>query len=237
MREPLGATVSRPQAPAGPMNVEGIVIKPGQHSTTLGTVGSGKTFFNKNGLLPTASRGIIVDSETDDYPEFPNVSVKQALKFAQSDFAFFVRVPTRGSLEFDEPVMSELCEGLLRVGHDLTFLLEEVTDYSNANYIPPYLESQIRRARHQRISDIISTQRPARMSKNFYALAKHHFTFALDDYDIHATDYLGALDGYWSQIPDGSFRCLYKRSGNPDVTVLAPVDQYDWASRLARLRK
>ncbi len=218
------------------MNSTTITIQPGQHCTTMGNVGSGKTFFNKNGLLPACSRAVVLDSETDDYPEFTNVSVKQALHLAKGDTGFFVRVPTKGSIEFDEPVVEELCSGLLDVGHELTLLIEEATDYSDASYIPPYLHAVMRRARHKKMSVIISTQRPARLSKDYYSLALHHFFFSLSDFDVERTDYARFLEQYEKEIPYGSFKSLYQ---GPDkgVKILGPVSKYDWKARFERMRK
>jgi hypothetical protein len=223
------------------MEVQGIRIKPGEHVTTMGIVGSGKTYFNRNGLLPTSYRAVILDSEEDDYQDFPHVDVKHALRLAKSDYEFFCHIPTKGDRDFDEPVLEELCAGLLTkpYGHDFTFLIEEATDYSDASYIPPYLHAIMRRARHHKISVIVSTQRPARMSKDYYSLSKHHFFFALDDFDVERTDYAKFLAEHAAEIPDGSYRCIYKRSGAApdDITILAPVAKYDWAARLRRMRQ
>ena len=212
-------------------------IKRGQHCTVLGNVGSGKTFFNRNALLPPSARIIVLDSEEDDYPDFPVVSVKRAIDLAHSEYAFAVRVPTSGVREEDEATLEELSRGLLERGHDLTLLVEEATDYSDASYIPPYLRALMRRARHRNLSIIISTQRPAMLSKDYYALSVHHFTFYLSQYDVsHVRDYAPYLSERMEEIPYGSFKCLYE-APDGSVAVLAPVDKYDWSERLKRGKK
>ena len=211
-------------------------IKRGQHCTVLGNIGSGKTFFNRNGLLPPSSRIIVLDSEEDDYPDFPAVGVEKAVRLAKSNYSFVVRVPTTGVRENDEALLESLCMGLLKSGHDLTLLIEEATDYSDASYIPPYLRALMRRARHRNISVIISTQRPAMLSKDYYALSVHHFAFYLSQYDTsHVKDYAPYLSERMEEIPYGSFRCLYE-APDGSVTVLAPVSEYDWSNRLKKRR-
>lgn len=211
-----------------------IVIKGGQHCVTLGEVGSGKTFFNKNGLLPIWQRAIVLDSEEDDYPEFPNVSVKRAIQLAKSEYKFFVRVPTMGSRETDEATIEALCQGVLKDGHDLTILIEEATDYSDASYIPPYLRMLMRRARHRNINVVVSTQRPAMLSKDYYALAVHKFFFFLDEYDVsHVKEYAPFLEERMHEIPYESYKCIY-RAPDGSARVLEPVDEYNWKRRLKR---
>lgn len=207
-------------------------IKAGQHITSVGTVGAGKTFGNKNGLLPLWRRGIILDSEEDDYPEFPNVSVDTALKLAKSNYDFMVRVPTVGDRQFDEPTLEKLCAGLLKDGHDLVLLIEEATDYSDASYIPPYLRALIRRARHRKINVIISTQRLQMMSKDYFALSVHHLFFFLSDYDAERVkDYAPFLKERMREIPYESYRSLYQ-APDGSVVVFEPFQKYDWDTRL-----
>ncbi len=208
----------------------------GQHSTVLGNVGSGKTFWNRNVMLPPHDRIIVLDSEQDDYPDFPKVSVKRALHLARSDYSFVVRVPTTSIREQDEALVEELCTGLLakKGGHDFCLLVEEATDYSDASYIPPYLRALMRRARHRKITVIISTQRPAMISKDYYSLAVHHFFFYLSDYDVaHVKEYAPFLAERMPEIKYGSFRCIYQA---PDgtITVFDACEEYDWAPRLKR---
>ncbi len=217
------------------MSADIIDLKPGQHITTMGNVGSGKSFFNRNALLPTSSRAVILDSEQDDYPDFPDVSVHAALKLASGNSGFFVRVPTRGAIQFDEPSVEELCAGIIEKGHDMTVLLEEATDYSDASYIPPYLHALMRRARHKKVNVIISTQRPARLSKDYYSLSLHHFFFSLSDFDVERTDYAKFLSEYQELTPYGSFKCIYQ-APDRSITILNPVPKYDWAARFQRMR-
>lgn len=209
-------------------------IEGGQHVTTVGIVGGGKTFFNRNALLPVFDRIIVLDSEEDDYPDFPNVSVDKAIKLAKSNFSFAVRVPTVGDRKFDEPTLEKLSEGLLAQGHDLVLLIEEATDYSDASYIPPYLRALMRRARHRDINVIVSTQRLQMLSKDYFALSVHHVYFFLSDYDCERVkDYAPFLKERMGEIPYQSYRSLYQ---GPDgnVIVLKPAEEYEWESRLKR---
>lgn len=209
-------------------------MKWGQHITTLGNVGSGKTYFNRNGLLPLYDRIIVVDSEPDDYPDFPKVPVKKAVKLSASKYRFAVHVPTRGSREFDEETIEALSMGLLSKGRETVLLLEEATDYSDASYIPPYLRSLMRRARHRKITVIVSTQRPAMLSKDYYALSVHHFFFYLSDYDVMAVKpYAPFLAERMHQIPYESYRCLYQAPSG-EIITLNPIPKYNWSGRFAR---
>ncbi len=211
-------------------------IEWGQHITVVGTVGSGKTFFNRNAILPAYSRAIILDSEEDDYADFPMVSVERALALAKSDYAFIVRVPTEGVLQLDEDTLESLCRGLLQKGHELLLLIEECTDYSDTQYIPPYLRSLMRRARHRKISVAASTQRLQELSRDYFSLSVHHVYFFMSDADAAAptvSRYAPFLQETLREIPYLSYKSIYQE---PDgsIVLLDPVSEYDWTSRLKK---
>ena len=124
-----------------------MIVNKGEHLAVLGTTGSGKTFAVRNTYLPPWQRIIVVDTEEYDFQDFPKVTVKQAINLGKSDYAFAVRVVLSADREADEPLVKELCTGLLKKGHDLVVYWDEVTDLADATQIPPPLRQLIRKAR------------------------------------------------------------------------------------------
>ena len=213
-----------------------ITIRYGQHATVSGTVGSGKTWFGQNAIAPMYDRLIVLDSEEDDWPFLPNVSVKKAIRLAASDYSFYVRVPTQGARELDETTLDALSFGILDKGHDLCLLIEECADYSDRSYMPVYLKALMRRARHRKVSVVASTQRLQETSMEYYSLSVHHFFFFLSDNDVTAPSvsrYAPMLKARMGEIPYESYRCLYQA---PDGTVrtLPPAKRFDWSKRLRK---
>jgi DNA helicase HerA-like ATPase len=207
-------------------------IKSGQHMSVIGMTGAGKTFRVKNERLPLFDRIIVVDSEgwkdkkKTDFPEFPPVSVKKALKLAHSNYRFYVRVVPK-----DVNDIEALSQGLLAHGHDLVIDFDEVTDYSTASQIPPQMLRLIRKARHCNITVIVCTQRPQLLNKNFFANSIHHEFFYMQEYDVeHVKSYAPFLQENMNMLPYESYKSIYHA---PDGTlvILEPAREYDWSQR------
>lgn len=208
-------------------------IKAGQHFSVIGMTGAGKTFRVKNERLPLYDRIIIVDSEgwrdkdKTDFPEFPVVSVARALKLAKSKYRFAVRIVPNTVNDVEA-----LCQGLLAHGHDLVVYFDEVTDYSTPSIIPPQMLRLIRKARHCRVTVIVSTQRPQLLNKNFFANSIHHEFFYMQDYDVeHVKSYAPFLQEHMAEMPYESFISIY-HAPDGSLTLLAPAKEYDWNARL-----
>lgn len=206
-------------------------IKLGQHVSAVGMTGAGKTFFVKNSLLPAWDRIIVVDTEEYDFNEFPKVSVKAALKLAKSNYRFAVRVVLSGDRSMDAEPLRELCMGLLTEGHDLVIYFDEVTDFADANQIPPPMRSLIRKGRKRRLNVIVGTQRVAMLSKDYFANCVHRFYFFVEDANTPTVKmYAPWLEARVDEIPHESYTCFYQYAGN--VQKLGPAVEYDWKERL-----
>jgi energy-coupling factor transporter ATP-binding protein EcfA2 len=212
-------------------------IKKGEHLSILGTTGSGKTYAVRNTYLPPWNRIIVVDSEEYDFKDFPKVSIRQALKLAKSDYAFVVRVVISADLKADEPLIKELCQGLLKNGHDLVIYWDEVTDLADAHQIPPPLRQLIRKARKRGISVYVGSQRPAMLNKDFLANAQHRVYFFCSDYDCQSVhDYAPFLQERRAEIPYKSYKSLYQ-APDESILVLGPSEEYAWGPRLRKGKK
>lgn len=194
----------------------------GEHIVVLGATGSGKTYWCRETLSPLWTRVIIVDTEEYDYQKLPAVGVGKALALAKSDDkAFRVRVVFRGDYgEEDHANMASLCNGLLKSGHDTLIILDETTDFCDANYIPPPLRSLIRKARKRKITVAMATQRPAMLSKDAYTQSVHRVVFYLPDYDCAAIKRYAPWAGErMGEIPYRSYSYLYQ-APNGEVIVI-----------------
>jgi DNA helicase HerA-like ATPase len=191
-------------------------IESGQHVAVLGVTGSGKTYWMRNSLIPLWRRVIVADTEDLDYGNLPSVKPKKALSLAKDDKAFRVRVVFTGNPSIDEPVMEDFCYSLLDQGHDLLFVVDEATDFSDAHRIPDGLRALIRKSRKRNITVAMATQRPAMLSKDVLTQSSHRVYFYLPDYDRAAVKpWAPWLEEAMPQAPYGSYRFLYQ---GPDGT-------------------
>ena len=183
----------------------------GQHLTVLGQTGSGKTYWVRNSLIPLWRRVIVADTEDIDYGNLPVVKTKKALELAKGDKAFRVRVVFSGNPAVDEPAMEDLCYGLLDVGHDLLFVVDEATDFSDAHRIPDGLRALVRKARKRNITVAMATQRPAMLSKDVLTQSVHRVYFYLPDYDRAAVKpWAPWMEEAMPQAPYKSFLFIYQ---------------------------
>lgn len=198
-------------------------IRRGEHVVVLGVTGSGKTYWVLHTLIPAWSRVIVVDTEDYDFTSLPEVGIDRALSLARGDKAFKVRIGARGDRgPEDAALMEHLGRGLLRDGHDLLLVFDEVTDFGDAAGLPRPLRSLVRKSRKRGISLVMLTQRPAMLSKDAYTQASHVIVFALNDYDAEAVrPYAPWVKERLPMVPRGSYRYLYQ---GPDgrVTCYSP---------------
>jgi len=208
-------------------------LNAGEHCMVVGTTGAGKTYFAKNALLPVYPRIIVVDTEDYDFEEFPVVSVKKAVRLAQSDTPiFFCRVVLSGVLSRDIDSINSLCYGLLAHGHDVVVYFDEVTDYSDAHHIPDSLRALVRKGRRRPITVMVGSQRPAMISKDFWGNTLHKWIFALSDYDIEAVrPYAPRVADHKADIAYGSHCSLYLGPDPATVRVVGPATRFHWERR------
>ncbi len=206
-------------------------FKPGEHICVTGVTGSGKTFGVKNAWLPPFPRVIVVDTEGFDFEDFPKVDVRHALKLADSEYRFHVRILLSGHADQDWASVDSLCYGLLDKGHDLAVYFDEVTDYSTATSIPDSMRALIRKSRKRGISVIVGTQRPQFLNKAFLSNSVHRIYYYMSDYDSeHIKDYAPFLKERMAEIPYQSWRSLYE-APDGSVTVIGPATPYNWRNR------
>ena len=213
-------------------------IDDGQHAILEGINGSGKTFYARNGLLPLWSRVVVCDTENMEFGDFPAVSVATAVKLLASKHTFYVRIPFSGDLDTDLEQVKALSLGIRRkvpFGHlPSVVYYDEFTDFADATTISPSLRSQIRTSRKRNVSIVAGTQRPQLMNKTMVANAQHKFYFFMSEYDAEQIkSYAPFVKERLNEIPYGSYRCLYQ-APDSSVITLAPVAEYDWASRLRK---
>jgi hypothetical protein len=211
----------------------------GQHGTVIAITGGGKTFWSKNGWLPTyigtgALRAILVDVEAGfDFPEpiFKARTVEQAVHLSKSDpkKSFIARVEINPETEMGLDQMDELCYGVLHKGHRLGFYIDECTAFTPNNTIPPGYKALITRARKREISVLSGTQRPTMLHKDVYTQSIHHVWMFVGEYD--ASNWLRQsarqIMEKMSEIPYGSFQWLYQEPSGV-IHKFAPVQKYPW---------
>ena len=215
-------------------------VKRGEHGALLAKTGEGKSWIERNGIMPLFQQVMVVDTKGVDFNDFPAVSVAKAVKLAKTDYSFYVRLPFSGSRKADLPALETLCQGLLGRGTrrpPLIIVLDEVTDFSDAHSIPDSLRQLIRKGRALGISVWVGTQRPSMLSKDYLANADHTFYLFMRSYDQEANDdWAPFLAECMPEIPHGSHKSLYE---GPDAKVVAlePFPEYDWSQRLSAQNK
>jgi len=161
-----------------------IKIESGEHLGLIGSTGSGKTYFFKHHLFPKLYRVLVVDTEEMQFNEVelaraPGEKVSKKIGKTTKGFRW------RWVPDITDPVesMEELSRGLLRWGHDMVVYIDELTDFSDAHSIQPYLKSLFRKGRKRRISLYWATQRPAGVNKWAFDNSVHKIYFYVDPHD------------------------------------------------------
>jgi hypothetical protein len=217
-----------------------IEVKRGEHGALLAKTGEGKSWIERNGIMPLFQQVIVVDTKEVDFNDFPPVSVEKAVRLAKTDYSFYVRLPFAADLEYDLPRLKTLCAGLLKRGTKrppLIIVIDEVTDFADSRKLPDSLRQLIRKGRALGISVWSGTQRPAMLPKDYLANVDHTFYLFMRGYDQEANDdWAPFLAERMPEIPHGSHKSLYE---GPDAKVVAlePFPEYDWAERLNAQKK
>lgn len=123
----------------------------------IGKSGSGKSFLVRQLIRP--KRRLIVFDTMAEYTDGVVFTDRRAMlefwrKHARGDFRIIYQPEFNPAREIDE-----IAELVYLCGH-VCFVIEEVTAYTNPNYISDQLAHCIQRGRHKDIEIVATTQRP-----------------------------------------------------------------------------
>lgn len=150
----------------------------------FGTRGTGKSYLARkiNGMYP---RSIVIDPAKDwtngevvkSFTEFAN---KLKTKLNNNDKKF------RIIFQFnpDEPNKPELLNHVLRLCFhfkNIQVVIDEVQLFTSAHFIPDYLKNLLFMGRHNGISVMCITQRPAQLNKSILSQSLHVYCGQLHD--------------------------------------------------------
>lgn len=76
---------------------------------------------------------------------------------------------------------------------NIQVVVEEVTMFSSANYLPPYLRNCLFQGRHKGLSLVFITQRPARLHKDILSQCTHIFAGRI--HEKNDVDYMSGIFG------------------------------------------
>jgi len=204
-------------------------INLGEHITTVGVTGTGKTYFARNAILPIFQRVLVIDTEEYDFEDFPIVKQSAIAGLVKTDYRFAVRVIMEPD---DIESIEDICTTLLKYGHDMTVYFDEVTDFSDSHTIPKKLKALIRKARKRKITVITGTQRPQMLNLDFLANSLHNIYFFMSERDAdYIANYEPRIFENLDAIPYRSYRSIYI---GPDrsLMIFEPAMEYDWSKRL-----
>lgn len=166
------------------------MIEPGQHTTIFGMSGCGKsTLTGKISKLFT--RKIIFDRlgewtiENDGNEHSSTVSTYSEFQSIYREFhsfdSFLILIRPRPGM--DQEALLTLTNEILSLVYSvetyerqgLAIIFEEVWLYAPLHSIPPWFQETMLTGRHQRISIIANSQRPANVSKTLVSQSRHVF--------------------------------------------------------------
>ena len=208
---------------------ETMKINLGEHITVIGITGTGKTYFSRNALLPIFQRVLVVDTEEYDFEDFPVVKQSAIGQLVKTDYRFVARVILSPD-ETDD--IENICQTLLKHGHDMVVYIDEITDFSDAHRIPKMLKALIRKARKRKISVVVGTQRPQMLNLDFLANSLHNIYFFMSERDAdYISNYEPRIFDNLGAIPYQSYQSIYI---GPDrkLAIFTPATEYDWSKRL-----
>ena len=101
-------------------------------------------------------------------------------------------------------------QSLTYFGYDLQIYIDELTDFSTATSMKPWLKSLFRKARKRKISIYWGSQRPAGVNKWAWDNSQHKLLFYIREYDRKVLDkYYKGISDQLAQVEWGSYQSIY----------------------------
>jgi len=109
---------------------------------------------------------------------------------------------------------------------NMVFAIEEIDQYCNPRYIPPFLDSLIQLGRNRNISIIATSRRVAEVHSTIVANCDHHFIFkAFLPRDLeYYQKYVGKL--VWQALKLPPYHFIYYKVGSSPI-ICRPVKIYE----------
>jgi len=196
-----------------------IEIKKGEHVGLIGTTGSGKTYYFRHVFEPATTRLVVIDTEERQFNDLPVLKGDpfKIVKKLPDDRNFRLRWIPAVSQETDD--MESFAQSLIYFGNDLQIYVDELTDFSTATSMKPWLKSLFRKARKRKISIYWGSQRPAGVNKWAWDNSQHKLLFYVREYDRKVLDkYYSGISDQLAEIEWGSYQSIYlDPSGQPHL--------------------
>lgn len=187
-----------------------IYVGNGEHLGMIGTTGSGKTYFFKKQFMPNLNRLIVVDTEERQFNDLPVIKgdpMKFIRKLPNDRYFRFRWIPNPSTQPDD---METLSEASIEYGNNFAIYIDELTDFSSANVMGPWLKSLFRKARKRGINIFWASQRPAGVNKWAFDNSHHKMFFYIGEYDRAVLEkYFKGISEQLSRIEWGSYRSIY----------------------------
>lgn len=156
--------------------------KPTDCFTIVGTRGTGKSYLAEqiNKIYP---RSVVIDptkgwTNGEVVTSFNQFAEKLNNKLNNKKFRIIFRFNP------DENNKEELFNHVLRLCFhfkNIQVVIDEVQLFTNPHYLPPYLQNLLFVGRHQGVSVMAITQRPARLNKSILSQSSHVFVGQLHE--------------------------------------------------------
>lgn len=162
-----------------------IVPKHGERALIIGQTGSGKTAFARF-LLSRMPGAIIYDTKHE--PKFNKLTkivvktVAEAMKaFREQETLEYVIVRPPVGVSFEPKLLDEMLMEHYEIGRNITAYIDEVYQFHVSGKAGPGLLALLTRGRSRGITTVMSTQRPAWLSRFCLTEAQRFYIFNLVD--------------------------------------------------------
>lgn len=187
-----------------------IQINAGEHVGLIGTTGSGKTYYFRHELEPHLQHLVVIDTEERQFLDLNEIRGDPAhwVRKLPKNKPYRLRWTPTPSLEKED--MEKFAYEVTKYGQDMQIYIDELTDFSTAQVIGPWLRTLYRKARKRRISIYWASQRPAGVNKWGWDNSAHKFLFYVMEYDRAVLDkYYHGISNELARIPWKSYQAIY----------------------------